>query len=69
MRSTTSPASLGPFQTVSANWSARDKEQGPAQRRRQRPGNNSTLWSPPSSRSAASGAKGRRQPKCNKSKP
>jgi len=46
MRSTTSPASLGPFQTVSANWSARDKEQGPAQRRRQRPGNNSTLWSP-----------------------
>ena len=32
MRSTTSPASLGPFQTVSASWSARDKEQGPAQR-------------------------------------
>jgi len=32
MRSTTSPASLGPFQTASANLSARDKEQGPAQR-------------------------------------
>lgn len=64
MHSTTSPASLGPFQTASANWSAQDKEQGPAQRRKQRRGKTSSLWSqgPPPTQMQAVQALGPYQP-------